>query len=144
QAKQADANVSATRAQVQNAREAARAARTAFAPFSDPRQSAELFSTNFPFVLLPLRLETRFVTVGDGELFTQQLWVRIYPDDCSIDTFEPMLSTTELANAKRYWLAIWRAGGVEGDERAAWRSLVAAHGSGRAGWIVDHYQPTNL
>ena len=30
-------------------------------------------------------------------------WVRIYPDDCSIDTFEEMLSTTELANAKLYW-----------------------------------------
>ena len=59
-----------------------------------------------------------------------QLWVRIYPDDCSIDTFEPTLSATELANAKRYWQGIWRAGGIEGDERAAWRGLVAAHGSG--------------
>lgn len=144
QAKQADANVSAARAQVQRAQEAARAALAAFAPFSDPRQSAGQFSTNSPFVLLPLRLETRFATVGDGEAVSHQLWVCIYPDDCSIDTFEPVLSTTELANAQRYWLAIWRAGGVEGDERAAWRSLVAAHGSGRAGWIVDHYQPTNL
>ncbi len=63
-----------------------------------------------------------------------QLWVRIYPDDCSIDTFEPTLSTTEVQNAKRYWQGIWRAGGVEDDERAAWRDLVAAHGSGRAGF----------
>ena len=70
--------------------------------------------------------------------------MRIYPDDCWIDTFEPTLSTTELANAKRYWRRIWRAGGVEADERAAWRALVTAHGSGRAGYIVDTYQPTNL
>ena len=73
-----------------------------------------------------------------------QLWVRIYPDDCSIDTFEPMLSLTELANAQRYWRQLWSAGGLEDGERAAWRALVAAHGSGRAGWIVDTYQPVNL
>jgi hypothetical protein len=30
------------------------------------------------------------------------------------------------------------------DQRAAWRNLVAAHGSGRAGYIVDNYQPSNL
>ena len=70
--------------------------------------------------------------------------MRIYPDDCSIDTFEPTLSTTEVQNAKRYWQGIWRAGGVEDDERAAWRDLVAAHGSGRAGFIVDDYQPANI
>jgi len=144
QAKEADANVSAARARVQRAREAASAAQAAFVPFSDPRQSAVEFSTNSPFALLPLRLETRFATVGEGAAAGHQLWVRIYPDDCSIDTFEPVLSTTELANAQRYWRAIWRAGGVDGDERAAWRSLVAAHGSGRAGWIVDSYRPTNL
>jgi hypothetical protein len=145
QAKEADASVSSARAQVQRAREAANAALSAFAPFSDPRQSVGEFSTSSPFVLMPLRLEARFATVGThSTAVSHQLWVRIYPDDCSIDTFEPVLSTTELANAQRYWRAIWRAGGVEGDERAAWRSIVAAHGSGRAGWIVDTYQPTNL
>lgn len=143
-AKQADENVQATQSEVQRAREVVSAALARFASFSDPRESVKEFSTNSPFVLLPLRLETRFAVVGEGEVTRHQLWVRIYPDDCSIDTFEPMLSTTELANAQRYWLAIWRAGGVEGDERAAWRALVTAHGSGRAGWIVDHYQPTNL
>ena len=29
-----------------------------------------------------------------------QLWVRIYPDDCSIDTFEPISRRLELANIK--------------------------------------------
>ena len=39
---------------------------------------------------------------------------------------------------------IWARADVEADERAAWRGLVAAHGTGRASWIVDTYQPTNL
>jgi hypothetical protein len=143
QAKEADQMASTAQAQVQGAREAVSSALAGFTSFTDPRKSASECSTHSPFVLMPLRLETRFATVGDGDAVHHQLWVRIYPDDCSIDTFEPVLSTTELANAQRYWLAIWRAGGVEGDERAAWRALVAAHGSGRAGWIVDHYQPTN-
>ena len=51
---------------------------------------------------------------------------------------------TELASAKLYWEGIWAAGGRERGERAAWRGLVAAHGTGRASWIVDNYQPTNL
>ncbi len=144
QAKQADENARAARAEVQRAREIASAALAGFATFTDPRQSVGEFNTRSPFVLLPLRLETRFATVSHGNTVRHQLWARIYPDDCSIDTFEPVLSTTELANAQRYWQAIWHAGGVEGDGRAAWRALVAAHGSGRAGWIVDHYQPTNL
>ena len=91
-----------------------------------------------------MRLETRFSTEQIAGETSHRLLVRIYPDDCSIDTFEPMLSATELSNAQRYWQNIWRAGGVEADERAAWRDLVAAHGSGRAGYIADTYQPVNL
>jgi hypothetical protein len=130
--------------------EAARAATVAggalrdFAAFSDPRRNVSSLSDESPFVLFPLRLETRFAAVGSGDGTKHQLWVRIYPDDCSIDTFEEMLSAMELANAQRYWQGIFRAGGIEADQRAAWRSLVAAHGSGRAGYIVDTYQPTNL
>ena len=126
------------------ANEAAIAALEAFATFTDPRQNVARLSDRSPFALFPIRIETRFATVGGGDSPQHQLWVRIYPDDCSVDTFEPTLSTTELANAKRYWQGVWRAGGIEADERAAWRRLVAAHGSGRASWIVDNYQPTNL
>jgi hypothetical protein len=120
-------------------KEFAEAAYKDFAVFSDPRSNVEQLPDRSPFVLLPVRLETRFVHTP-----TEQLWVRIYPDDCSIDTYEPTLSATELANAKVYWRAIWAAGGMEDGERAAWRTLVAAHGSGRAGWIVDNYQPVNM
>lgn len=110
----------------------------------DPRQGIGKLSDRSPLVLLPVRIETRFVNVGSTDAPRHQLWVRIYPDDCSIDTFESALSDTEVANAKLYWQGIWRAGGEEDDERAAWRALVAAHGSGRAGYIVDTYQPANM
>ncbi len=116
------------------------AALEGFATFSDPRRNIGQLNDRSPFLLFPLRIETRFGRSGDSA----QLWVRIYPDDCSIDTFEAMLSEAELANAKLYWQRIWSAGGIEGGERGAWRSLVAAHGSGRASWMVDHYQPVNL
>src|SRR5262245_19567768 len=37
----------------------------------------------------------------------------------------------------------WRAGGVDADQRAAWRSLVAATGSSRATWVVRALRPLN-
>jgi hypothetical protein len=127
-------------------------ATAAFADFSTPQQNVSLLSDSSPFLLFPVRIETRFRTVsasvpapGIGVAAPMhELLVRIYPDDCSIDTFEPMLSESELANVKSYWMNIWRAGSVENDQRGAWSRLVAAHGSGRAGWLVDNFQPVNI
>ena len=128
------------RAALAAATERARAAAEGFATFTDPREHVGLLADDAPFALFPVRLETRFMTGADQGA---RLLVRIYPDDCSIDTFEAMLSATELANAKIYWQNYWNAGGAEAGQRGAWRDLVAAHGSGRAGYIVDSYQPVN-
>ena len=58
------------------------------------------------------------------------LEVRIYPDDCQIDSFEELLTKTEIENAREFWASMWRAGGVEAQERGAWRSLAScAHSS---------------
>jgi hypothetical protein len=144
-AQRAQEDANAKNAAAQRASEAAVNALGQFAVFTDPRQNVAHLPDRSPFALLPVRVETRFVSAPAGVLATgAQLWVRIYPDDCSVDAFETDLSTTELANAKRYWQAMWRAGGIEDDERAAWRALVAAHGSGRAAYIADTYQPVNL
>jgi hypothetical protein len=129
---------------VRAAEQAAQNALREFEEHSDPRHNLGQLIDTAPFVLFPVRLETRFVNAGRDDANKPQLWVRIYPDDCSIDTFEALLSAAELQNAKLYWEGIWRAGGVETDERAAWSGLVAAHGSGRAGYIIDQYQPANL
>ena len=144
--KRAEAEAEAAQEAAQRATATAAAALATFATFSDPRPNVARLSDGSPFALLPVRVETRFVALADDAAPAprHQLWVRIYPDDCWVDTFEPTLSRAELANAQRYWRGIWRAGGVEDDERAAWRGLVAAHGSGRAGYIVDTYRPANL
>jgi hypothetical protein len=129
---EATAAVNQQKSAVQRANSGAEAALEGFASFTDPRQNLSHLSARSPFLLLPVRVETRFATVNEQH----QLWVRIYPDDCSIDTFEPVLSASELANAKLYWEGIWAAGGIEAQQRGAWRSLVAAHGSARASWIL--------
>jgi hypothetical protein len=144
EAQKAAAEVEAAGDAALEAAKAAAAALEGFSVFSDPRRMIDQLPDRSPLALLPVGIETRFATVDEEGEPRQQLWVRIYPDDCSIDTFEPTLSSTEVENAKRYWMRIWRAGGIEADERAAWRDLVAAHGSGRAGFIVDEYKPANL
>jgi hypothetical protein len=115
---------------------------TDFIRFSDPRTGIEKLKDSTPILLMPVRLETRFKTVpqrADGS--AQQLWLRIYPDDCWLDSFDPTLTETELENAQKYWSAIAQAEGDEDLERAAWRDLVTSHGSGRATWIVQTFGP---
>jgi len=119
------------------------AALEAFAKFSDPRVQLQRLDDAFPILLLPLRIETRFKQLSGRSGTTHQLWVRVYPDDCAVDTFEPTLSEAEVRNARRYWTEVWRAGDDEALQRAAWRNLVSSHGSGRALWIAEQYQPIN-
>ena len=118
--------------------------REAFKPFTDPSIAAPMLDDATPFLLFPLRIETRFGTVTRDRATKSQLWVRVYPDDCLIDSFEPLPSETEIASMQRYWTNMWKARGIEAQERGAWRSLVASHGSGRAAWLVANYQPLNL
>ena len=57
-------------------------------PVIDPRRLVERLSADFPVLLFPVRLETRFMAVtDDAGARTEQLWVRIFPDTCSIDSF---------------------------------------------------------
>ncbi len=114
------------------------------AQWTDPREHAGRLRDDVPILLFPLRLETRFKTVAgrDGQP-RPQLWVRVYPDECLVDTFEETLSEVELDSAGLFWREYFRAAGGEDAERAAWRGLLASHGSGRATWIVGHYRPRN-
>src|SRR5712691_1651508 len=151
-AKRASADQAAANQALQNARARVSQATTAFGQFRTPQRNVSLLSDSWPFLLFPVRIETRFRTITPERRQPEvavaapqyELLVRIYPDDCSIDTFEPMLSQSELTNIKAYWMNIWRAGGVEDDQRGAWSNLVAAQGSGRAGWLADNFQPVNL
>jgi hypothetical protein len=110
----------------------------AFGDVADPRTGIGQWSGETPILLFPVRLETRFHRTENER---EELWVRVYPDDCAVDTFEASLSDTELASGRRYWIETWAASGIVPQRRAAWRNLVASHGSGRAAWILHEYTP---
>ena len=83
-------------------------------------------------LLFPVRLETRFKRQASCGCGSTPTTARSTP---SRRPWPRSRSATRAA----YWQGIWRAGGIEADERAAWRGLVASHGSGRAG--VDRRAP---
>jgi hypothetical protein len=111
---------------------------------ADPAEQVEELNDAFPILFFPLRIETRFKTLGAGPQAKSQLWVRVYPDDCQVDTFEEMLSDSEVKSARLFWAGVWKAGLVEDQERGAWKTFVGSHGSGRAAWILRHYEPLGL
>jgi len=78
-----------------------------------------------PIAFLPIRIETRFGKAADG---SPQLWVRIYPDDIHVDSFERGLTAAESA-ARSSFLA--------NPTAAGWTALAAQFGPGRAAWIAS-------
>ncbi len=124
-----------------------------FRIFVDPPKTIQQFSDDTPFLLFPVRLETRFKKIKINEREIQhQLWVRVFPDDCSVDTFENVLSEAEIKRAKNYWLTIWSAGKSVDDslkpfilnqQKAAWKGLAGNIQAGRAYWITKNFIPEN-
>ncbi|MEZ4700999.1 MAG: hypothetical protein R2834_11755 [Rhodothermales bacterium] len=114
-----------------------------FLPFSDPRQHLGQKDATLPFMLFPVRIETRFKTVVSDGVTAPQLWVRVYPDTCMVDTFESFLSESERESTRLFWVNWAKAGGVEEQQRSAWRALVGSFGSGRAAWLIEQYRPAD-
>jgi hypothetical protein len=107
---------------------------------TDPMLHLNKLDSGFPILMMPLRIETRFVKVQNtNNQDVNQLWVRVFPDDCSIDTFEKMLSESEVKNAQDFRIEWLIAGENENGKRAAWRTLVDNHGAGRAQYIINKY-----
>lgn len=116
-----------------------------FIPLADPKENLDTLDESYPVLLMPLRIETRFMKVKEDIQETKdQLWVRVYPDDCFVDTFEETLSESEIRDVQVFWTDWWAAAGDESKRRAAWKYLVDGHGHGRAQYIKDHYQPDNF
>lgn len=114
--------------------------------YVDPHPRAEVPQLNdsIPFLLFPVRIETRFMITGR----VPELWLRIYPDDIAIHTHEKNLTALELAEGKKYWKAIYEAEKSGGDQieemkKAAWSTLVEIFGSQRSAWIALQTKPTN-
>jgi hypothetical protein len=114
-----------------------------FADFTDPREHTGRLSDRTPILLAPLRIEARFKRAQEFHGRSDELWVRVYPDDISVDVFEDTLSENEVQRARTYWADIWMAGGVEADERGAWRVFLSGQGAGRAHWVIQTYRPLN-
>lgn len=112
---------------------------------SDAAQAYELATARLlngpaasvPIVLFPLRLETHWDPVPAGGPGT--LHVRIYPDVLSIDSHNPILTTSERTAGDHYWKA--RASGTPVDGDQAWAQLVRASSPQRAAWIVQETNP---
>ncbi len=108
-----------------------------------PRESIGNLNDRVPICLVPLRIETRFKQAEETGRDGAELWVRVYPDDFSIDSFEDTPSETEAQSARAYWAGIWAAGGDEAQERGAWAVMMAGQGAGRSHWITQAYAPLN-
>ncbi len=99
-----------------------------------PRVLISQLDDSLPFLLFPVRLETRFMG--------RELWVRVYPDDIAVHTHEKEFSRDDGDSGIEYWIQRTVAASVENPtereelERGAWRSLVNSHGGTRASWIA--------
>src|SRR5680860_1458708 len=106
-----------------------------------PKTTQELVSElgdNRPFLLLPLRIETRFT----GESENRKLLLRVYPDDIAVHSHEKELTRDEADASIQYWIERHQASGAapasekELLEKGAWRALVNAYGGTRASWVA--------
>ncbi len=93
-----------------------------------------------PLLLLPVRLETRFLALDGART---ELRIRVYPDKVHIDAHEATLLPQERDWAEHYWQQFWRAGHDAARERAAWRQLNERYGAARAAWLVRVKAPLN-
>ena len=104
-----------------------------------PQQMAGRLDDSLPCVLLPLRIETRFM----GSPGARELWVRVYPDDIAVHTHEKTLTRDEADGGVEYWttraIAAEISDAPERDriEKGAWRALTTAYGGTRAAWIAS-------
>lgn len=99
---------------------------------------------SIPFLLMPVRIETRFVTTGNGA----EMWLRIYPDDIAIHTHEQTLTGDEVADGKKYWVELFNAtkandATTEDRKKAAWIHLTTLYPPQRAAWIAVSTKPLN-
>ena len=138
----------------------------------NPRTQVAQLGDDLPILLLPVRVEARFMTIkhiarvnpvigvstrggtavkevfsGTTELPVvddrKELWVRIFPDDIAVHNHESTLTEEELTAAQNYWTEIWYAGDDENLRLGAWRALVGSRGPERAAWISRQMEPTN-
>ncbi len=106
---------------------------------ADPADSIKLLEPEQPVALLPVRLETRFVT-RTGAPGTDLL-VRIYPDDVHSSSHEPELTQDEIDWGKSFASEMKKAAGDRDAEQRAWQKLSGRFGPRRAAWVAALMYP---
>ncbi len=116
-------------------------------PSSDrPQELVEQLNDAIPFVLFPVRIETRFMEFHGSP----ELWVRLFPDDMAVHTHETTLTPEEVQDGVTYWQAVWKAQQVadpaeqDKQKQGAWRALADGYGAQRASWIASETEPDTL
>lgn len=117
-----------------------------FPGLDNPQKLIEELNDRLPILLLPVRVETRFMTVDNGK----ELWVRIFPDDVAVHSHEKVLTPDEVEVGHAYWREVWGARQESDDvereakEKGAWRAFAGEYGSTRAAWIAAETRPETL
>ena len=121
-----------------SAREVLAARILGLAELADPSSQIEEWDDRYPILLLPVRVETRFMDGAAGK----ELWVRIFPDDIATHTHEGDLTLEEIEDGRAYWGEMALAAAEPDDnirrakEKGAWRALTGDHGGSRASWLM--------
>lgn len=103
----------------------------------DPSQMIEALDGGRPIALLPVRLETRYVPVGEPT----SLRIRVYPDDLNTIEHVPALTPEESEKGRSYWNA--RFAHADNEAARLLRDLTVIFGRGRATMIVRVLTPLN-
>lgn len=108
-----------------------------------PRIPLAELNDNIPFLLFPVRIETRFMT----DRRQKELWLRVYPDDIAVYTHEKLLTSTEVDAGQLYWLRTFVAefapSEKESRKKAAWHLLASVFTPQRSAWIAKQTFPLN-
>lgn len=105
-----------------------------------PSQGLPALPARLPVLLLPFRIETRFVQGVGG----MELWIRVYPDQISINSLKTGLTQLEADAGSVFWNRSWTLAQTPGsDEKGPWRTIASIHGVRRAAWIVRETFPSN-
>lgn len=94
---------------------------------------------DYPILLFPVRIETRFHKDDSDNKF---IWIRVFPDQISLENHEENVTPTELTNAKNFWTNIWEE--TDRDKCVdEWNSLVLSYGPYRSAYLIEAVRPSN-
>jgi hypothetical protein len=110
-----------------------------------PWELVEQLPDNLPFLLMPVKVETKFARSAAGG---DELWVRFFPDTVAAYSHEEELMEAEVEAGHHYWTNIWEArNGTDGEQenarRGAWNTLANRYGPHRSLWIAKQTKPLN-